>query len=69
MASVLTSAVYCGLIYKMERQGDSFVHYKTVWRVEVRSHTFLTSQLRCDDLSASLLCHLSASDSDRSALE
>ena len=67
MASVLTSATYCGLIYKIERQGYSSAQYKAVWSGEVRRHTFLTSQLRCDDLSASLLCRPSASDSDRSA--
>jgi hypothetical protein len=65
-AIVFTSATYYELIYKMERQGDSFVSYKAVWRVEVRRHTFLTSQLRGLDLSVSLLCRLSASDSDRS---
>jgi hypothetical protein len=66
MACVLTSAKYYEQAYKIERQGDSFLRYKAVSRVEVRRPTFLTSQLHCDDFSASLVCRLSASDSDRS---
>jgi hypothetical protein len=66
-ASVVTLTTYYELIYKMEGQDDSLVRYNAVWSVEVRRHTFLTSQLRDDDLSASLLCRLSTSDIDRSA--
>jgi hypothetical protein len=51
----------------MERQDDSFVRYNALSSVEVRRHTFLTSQLRGDDLSASLPCRLSPSDTDRTA--
>ena len=65
--SVFTSGKSYELICKMERQCDSFVSHKTVWKIEVRRHTFVTPWLRCDDISASLLCRLGASDSDRSA--